>query len=277
MRNAPGIGWLVVIADLTAAPSDLEQLCLECASINLRLEKVLPRKPCKPQKIHTFANLPEGDEINTCKLCNFVLLCAKSWNWPPANKLSLYIHEVNSIFGPTLAESKVLLSISTESDPSKAKCRGWIVPTLISSDANEDTGPIWGHLSAAADFDKMRNWQRFCYQNHRNDCRMAELDKIPHFWLIDCTNRAIVHAPDQAEYAALSYCLGTSPDPPRENPRALPPVEGLVIEDALIVTQEPGIRYLWVDRYCNFQSDPSILPMQLQNMHKVYRSAYVTS
>jgi hypothetical protein len=53
-------------------------------------------------------------------------------------------------------------------------------------------------------------------------------------------------------------------------------VAPLVIQDVLVVTHGLGIPYLRVDRYCNSQSDPQILHVQLQNMHQVYRSAYVT-
>jgi hypothetical protein len=109
-----------------------------------------------------------------------------------------------------------------------------------------------------------------------NDCRMPRLDTIPFFRLIDCATRSIVDAPDQADYAALSYCWGPPSNLGRNDPTGLPSVAPLVIEDALAVTRGLGIPYLWVDRYCNSQSDPQILPIQLQNMHKVYRSAYVT-
>jgi hypothetical protein len=43
IRNFPGLGWRVFIADFIAKPTDVEQLCLKCASVNLRLEAVLPR------------------------------------------------------------------------------------------------------------------------------------------------------------------------------------------------------------------------------------------
>jgi hypothetical protein len=105
---------------------------------------------------------------------------------------------------------------------------------------------------------------------------MPKMDKIPFFWLIDCTTRLIIDAPEDAQYMALSYCWGPPTCSARESPSALPAVAELVIEDALKVTVALGIRYLWVDRYCNSQSDLSIQPTQLQNMGKVYASAYVT-
>jgi hypothetical protein len=276
VRNSQGLGWLKVIADFIAMPAEVEQLCSECASIDLRLETVLSRQPNISRKIHTFKHLLNNIEQASCKLCKFVLDCATSWNWPATDKLSLHIHHMNTVFGPNLAGGKIALSLSIEDKSLKKSYQGWIVPTQLQTDASKVTGLVWGHLGKTADCDKMMEWLKFCDQHHLTDCRMPEPDKIPLFWLIDCATRCIVNAPDQVEYVALSYCWGLPSGKPLDNPSELPAVASLVIEDALKVTRALGIPYLWVDRYCISQSDRSIQPTQLQNMHKVYRSAYVT-
>ena len=46
------------------------------------------------------------------------------------------------------------------------------------------------------------------------------------------------------------------------------------IEDAMSIVQSMGKRYLWVDRYCIWQSEDRHL--QIQNMHKIYRHALST-
>jgi hypothetical protein len=275
IRHSPGFGWRVFIADFIAKPTDVEQLCLKCASINLRLEALLPRGSKESRQIHTFQFTVEEMENISCKFCNFVQVCALNWNWPTAAKVSLNIHHVDGVFGPTLGENKILLSISMKDNLSKRIYSGWIVPTLIGTSPCS-VGSAWGHLSKTVNFDEITKWLEFCDQHHLADCRMSKMDKIPFFWLIDCATRLIVDAPEEAHYAALSYCWGPPIDFTRENPNELPAVAELVIEDALKVCDALAIPYLWVDRYCNSQSDLSILPTQLQNMGKIYASAYVT-
>lgn len=277
IRKRKGGAWLMLIGDdFVAMPSDMEQLCSKCASINLRLETELSRRPNTSREILTFRRLSDYAERTQCKLCRFIEDCAWSWDWPAADKFSLRIHNTDNVLGPVLASSKTLFSISIENKSSKKEHRGWVVPTILNSDAGIDTGRAWGQLGKALDLHQTRDWLKFCDRNHTSDCRMPKLDAIPFFRLIDCATRSIVNAPDQAEYTALSYCWGPSSDTSQNNLIGLPPSAPLVIEDALKVTRALGIGYLWVDRYCNSQSDPHILAIQLQNMHKVYRSAYVT-
>ncbi|KAH6883250.1 heterokaryon incompatibility protein-domain-containing protein [Alternaria rosae] len=276
IRKSGGGAWLTVIGDFVAMPSDVEQLCSKCVSIDLRLEAELARRPNESRGIITFQPSPDNTGRIQCKLCRFVEDCAWSWDWPPADKFSLRIHHMDSVYGPTLATSKILLSISMTNSSSKKKHQGWIVPIPLGTDASIDTRGAWGQLGKAVDLNQTRDWLRFCDQNHTSGCRMPKLDTIPFFRLIDCTTRSIVNAPDQTNYTALSYCWGPSSDPRQEDWTELPSVAPLVIEDALKVTRELGIPYLWVDRYCNSQSDPHVLPIQLQHMHAVYRSAYVT-
>ncbi|RYF39991.1 MAG: hypothetical protein EOO38_22540, partial [Cytophagaceae bacterium] len=106
IKSAQGLGWLMVIADFHATPSDVERLCAECAAISFRLETVLPRRPNESRKVHTIQSLPEGVEKISCKLCRFVLACAKAQNWPTATRFSLQIQHLNSVFGPTLADGR---------------------------------------------------------------------------------------------------------------------------------------------------------------------------
>jgi hypothetical protein len=276
IRYTKGLGWLASPADFVATPSDVEQLCSECASITLRLEAVLPRESRGSRKLHTFQYSTVDIESLSCKLCKFVQICARNWNWPTSDKYSLFIHHLDGVVGPALGENKILLSVSIEDQSSKHTYNGWIVPTLLGNGGRNVIEPAWGQPGVTVDFDEMRNWLRFCDQHHLADCRMPELDKIPYFSLIDCATRSIVNAPDQAEFVALSYCWGPPTDSEPNDTGKLPPVAPLVIEDALKVTIALGIPYLWVDRYCNAQSDPSILSTQVQNMGKIYASAYVT-
>lgn len=196
IRNLPGIAWVMIIGDFVASASDIEQLCSKCASINIRLETELSRSPNVTRKIHTFEHSSNNTRGAQCKLCRFVENCAWDWDWPAADKFSLQIHHLDNVFGPTLARSNVLLSVSIESPSTMKEHRGWIVPTLLGSDADVGTGEAWGQLNKALDLNQTKDWLNFCDQNHMNDCRMPRLDTIPFFRLIDCATRSIVDAPD---------------------------------------------------------------------------------
>jgi hypothetical protein len=61
--------------------------------------------------------------------------------------------------------------------------------------------------------------------------------------MIDIPARCIVQCPPNGEYVALSYVWGSVvPEKNALENRRLPQT----IEDAITVTQELGIRYLWV-------------------------------
>lgn len=137
--------------------------------------------------------------------------------------------------------------------------------------------PAWFSLKAKVCFATIQSWLTFCDSNHVESCGATGRDDIPFFRLIDSTTRSIVDAPPNSKFAALSYCWGP-PDPAfQHHADGLPCVAPLVIEDALEASRRLGIPYLWVDRYCITQDGLSpVKNIQLQNMHNVYRSAYVT-
>ena len=179
------------------------------------------------------------------------------------------------ILGATLTDSKLVLSLAIEDEYSKGEHRGWIIPTLLEN-VNDTDQLGWGSVHSSADFAAIQDWLNFCSCNHFDGCGKYHVDDIPFFRLIDCATRLIIDAPADSKFAALSYRWKPG-DNPQDNPSELPIDVSLVIEDALEVATRLAIPYLWVDRYCVTQhKDSPIKPIQLQNMHKVYGSAYVT-
>lgn len=86
-----------------------------------------------------------------------------------------------------------------------------------------------------------------------------------------------------AEYIALSHTWGKSPRlrALRENIPALLagiPVADLpkTFQDAIILTLNLGIQYLWIDCLCIIQDDPHDWEQQAATMSTVYRDAYLT-
>ncbi|ETI20382.1 hypothetical protein G647_08417 [Cladophialophora carrionii CBS 160.54] len=88
---------------------------------------------------------------------------------------------------------------------------------------------------------------------------------------------------ERAEYAALSYCWGSDQNflTTRENLATL--TAGIAvhrlpktIQDAIYVTRQLGIPYLWVDALCIIQDSEIDKPQELEKMSHIYKQATVT-
>jgi hypothetical protein len=283
IEKPEGCGWqrgsLLLgdqVADFVASLSDAQQLCSECAKIMAKLKSLLTRaRRNESRRLHVFESSLRPVDVSSCKLCCFVLTCSSNWDWPTATKYSLNVHHMENVLGPTHSESKILFSLVIKDEHSKEVHRGWIVPTLL-DDAGNISDSSWSPLANTVNLAVVREWLEFCDCNHLEGCRVTIRENIPFFRLIDCNSRAIVDAPSESRFAALSYCWGPGKASQGKFSK-LPNVVPLVIEDALDAARRLAIPYLWVDRYCIAQhKDSPIKPIQLQNMHKVYGSAYVT-
>jgi hypothetical protein len=58
--------------------------------------------------------------------------------------------------------------------------------------------------------------------------------------------------------------------------RLLPPQLPETIEDAIFITRSLSMRYLWIDRFCINQSEPSEVREQVGQMDLIYSCAYLT-
>lgn len=88
-------------------------------------------------------------------------------------------------------------------------------------------------------------WVDFCRQNHPEDCPTHEIHSIDGFRVIDCEMRQVILAPELCEYVALSYVWGAMQTKAVLEHNILPDATHPVIEDAIVVTQRLGFRYLW--------------------------------
>lgn len=156
---------------------------------------------------------------------------------------------------------------------------------FITYSETSDTGPhpyaLRGRYidARAIDFNILRGWVQDCNQAHSYDCVQTESSSLSlrELKLIDCERRQIVPALTTYEYSALSYVWGTNRS---GNDRCvhdrLPTNLPQTIEDAMKVTQELGLRYLWIDRYCIDQENDVEKQIQIQQMDLIYQKAFVT-
>ncbi len=111
-----------------------------------------------------------------------------------------------------------------------------------------------------------------CHSLHRSACgkRRTHEPVERGFRLIDCTaeDPKVEPQPWGTQYAALSYVWGTSIEDKKDWPKT--------VLDAVAVTQEMGLQYLWVDRLCINQSDADEKAYLISRMTTIYEEAELT-
>lgn len=129
---------------------------------------------------------------------------------------------------------------------------------------------IWGRETGrSVDMSIARNWLQFCDRHHQGRCGRRQVTReLPGFKLIDCvqTPPQVVERSLGESYVALSYVSGKDTTEPMPK----------VVRDAIAVTRELGLRYLWVDRVC---IDSNNLPQRMQHvgrMDEIFEGAVVT-
>ncbi|TGO86045.1 hypothetical protein BPOR_0340g00050 [Botrytis porri] len=138
-------------------------------------------------------------------------------------------------------------------------------------------------LGSKLNFDIARDWLKECLECH--DCHNKNLPQLP-TRVIDVTpnQTRIIHSNGiTANYIALSHCWGgpistssttaTLPRYQNELPFELLPAN---FRDAIIITRELGVKYLWIDSLCIIKDSQHDWEQESQKMGTVYRDALVT-
>jgi hypothetical protein len=128
-------------------------------------------------------------------------------------------------------------------------------------------------------FDIMRGWIKMCNEHRKRGCiQVASALGLKDLKLIDCEQRRIVPGLPSYEYSALSYVWGTNStsNDDRSVDNRLPTSLPQTIKDALKVTKELGLCYIWIDRYCINQNNDSEKQTQIQQMDLIYQQASIT-
>ena len=140
-------------------------------------------------------------------------------------------------------------------------------------------------------FTRARRWLKECSLHHVR-CRDWHQPYMPKR-LIEISNvtggnppalhARLVTDPKEAPYSILSYCWGG--DQPAKTTLARLQSYGSdiplgqlpqTLQDAVVTTNELGLKYLWVDAMCIVQDDVSDVAEQIALMHHIYRGAWVT-
>lgn len=141
------------------------------------------------------------------------------------------------------------------------------------TERREEYGPI------------LTSWITECDTNHE-DC-ITKNAKLPRRVLdVGCSteSRLFLHVSSEevGRYVALSYCWGTSHPPKTTQDNLAQHLEDIRVEnlprtfqDAVIVTRNIGVRYLWIDSLCIVQDQDCDWEMESSKMAAYYSNAYL--
>lgn len=292
--------------DDTGIPS---LLCASCSSIDFKGAFVrLPRLGLPGHEIpQTMAITATRKDIQAdCSLCSFVferIFSDINLNdrVSAIGEIGYHFRAVDSLWvsrKPLLSRPKensdVVIAIVRGGSDQKLNHKqllqaislGLIVPLAQRSalDLLESPGYCYGGRmvnSLSPDFNRLRSWIDECNSLQSDchvDCKSSPGDVGFQTRVIDCWTRQIVPLTRDLEYLTLSYVWGNSIGD--KNPQ-ISQTSGFVpfpapqtIEDAISVVRNMEKRYLWIDRYCIWQSENRQL--QIQNMDEIYRNALST-
>lgn len=133
-----------------------------------------------------------------------------------------------------------------------------------------------------ANFNLVASWIEECNEPEsdvHSRCRSRPKKRNFLSRVIDCWTRQIVPLAQDLEYLALSYVWGNKATDAATYQTlqlgySVPLPAPQTVEDAMSVVRSLGKRYLWVDRFCMWQSENKHL--QIQNMDQIYRNALTT-
>jgi hypothetical protein len=143
-------------------------------------------------------------------------------------------------------------------------------------------------LASPSNYTVAKHWLDDCWERHR-DCPRKQLSKLP-TRVIDVgmadgqqSPRLVVSNGVVAKYAALSHCWGgkVSPLLSKDN---LKPFQDVIplsdlpdnFQDAISITRQLGIKYLWIDCLCIIQDSTQDWEEESKMMGSIYRNALVT-
>ncbi|KAF7188469.1 hypothetical protein HII31_10131 [Pseudocercospora fuligena] len=270
-------------------------LCKICTALNLRR---LFTGPGGNDEVELGSYEEIEDRGANCELCQLILLAVDYGPWKYRGKLG---QEDGFILVPV--PTAALRCKSTYGEVAPRACR-----LHIFTDDFEDAGDVmldsrdsellgrpalgYGRLieSRQIDYDVIKSWISDCGLRHKK-CdvtyrSVSAVQQLPEqSLLIDVHKQCLVDAPQNVHYAALSYKWGEAQQyltlekefealqkPGALTSRPLP----ATVRDAITLTSNIGLDYVWVDALCIIQDSPSHKAKQISQMHLVYGCATVT-
>jgi hypothetical protein len=144
--------------------------------------------------------------------------------------------------------------------------------------------PVPPNLSPAST-SVAEDWLAFCVQTHEECRRVENVFVPPRLLRVTCAQDEVhfvsMDITKPVPYAVLSYCWGG--DQPSKTvksnvdivPRAIKDLPQ-TIHDAILVTRQLKLEYLWVDSMCIIQDNEEDKDALIGQMHEIFACAHVT-
>ncbi|PSN60073.1 HET-domain-containing protein [Corynespora cassiicola Philippines] len=255
-------------------------LCTQCQKVNL--DDVMAYPIINNRYNRCSANVELSiSEGSTCPLCRFYIsILPDDYQLKPGKSIEIRLERWSSY--PDYIDIQF-----RNNGGSQLSCRRETIRNIVPVGNGEPSESHHPDIQTQSiDYKVVKRWITQCEINHTELCREPRLQPVAPSMLrlIDCKAKIVTILPDLDRYAALSYVWG----PPSGESRQSSPMTGLktldgsiiqlprVIEDAMAVTLQIGLRYLWVDQICINQDNAEEKRQQLRHMDSIYHHAYVT-
>ena len=247
-----------------------------------------------------FGNRLQRADVNTCALCHlfasvqapcgsqiYTLTAISSlWIFPRFSHLDIP-KELETVLLAVGAKVDEFLRVFNWRDNVLEPCwnNGFLSRVNTQSLASRR---LTGRVVDRVGYSHFRECLRYCKLNHGVACSgSVQAINAPGMKVIDCEKSCVVFYEPQMPYVALSHVWGAEtgsdsrpehclPPEPLNNSEAgatLPGELPVVVNDAIEVTKNLSLRYLWVDRYCIDQDNPVEKHDQIQKMNLIYTGA----
>ncbi|KAF2871220.1 heterokaryon incompatibility protein-domain-containing protein [Massariosphaeria phaeospora] len=274
-----------------------DELCAQCRKIDLGA--IFDLAPLEVNRmgteVCTFTGLNRSMKDAACLLCRTVASLvfldstrSSLQDYASGQLLALPSSSISGYNNPEMRGHLVICVISLDSRPvvwdSVRRCAANLAGVILPS-ANATTEHYTCHgvdLGTRTNPFRIREMLSRCAKEHR-ECLQPTHSFPMRARVIDCNTRRLVPMTEHCRYLALSYVWGNQKSEATlaveevvssadEVPSALP----ATIEDAVRTTQDLGLRYLWVDRYCIEQYHSADKKYQINQMANIYNRAVAT-
>lgn len=273
----------------------MSSLCDICSDLDIKRLLTSPDSN-EETELGSFEEIEERSR--KCELCKIILSAIRYGPWAYRGKLG---EEDGFVLVPVWTVA-LQCKCGQDEDPVRA------YRLHIYTDEFEDAGDVmldaedshhikrpgigYGRRVApeTISYEVVKHWISTCEKNHE-ECNatyrsVQAAQQLPEqSLLIDVKKHCLVQAPKDANYAALSYKWGDAKqyltlqkefsDLQIEGALACRPLPATV-RDAITLTREIGLDYVWVDALCIIQDSATHKAAQIGQMHLVYGCAAVT-
>lgn len=151
---------------------------------------------------------------------------------------------------------------------------------------------LTGNTASDVSIDRAREWVQACNKHHK--CFPTGVASLLPKRLIDVTNiwqgtalgvKLTQHTNGQrGKYVCLSHCWGSIPIHCSTKTKTLADALNFIkfetlpknFQDAITLTRELGVQYIWIDSICIIQDDQKDWEVQSEEMAIIYKNAYLT-